>query len=584
MIHRVFSTLPTFKNLTFRPGLNVLVADRTAESTDRQTRNRAGKSSLLEIIHFTLGANAGQDSIFRNPPLTDFEFGLEFDLGPQKVIAQRSGDGSAKVYLEAANTADWPVAPKKDDGTLVISNEHWKDVLGAVWFKLNSLGPAGEENNHPTFRSLFSYFVRRETEGGLRHPERQSEVQGTWDQQVALSYLLGLDWTVAQKVEQVRTQEKALKELKKIAKEGALGDMIPSAGELKTQLVLAEEKVSSLRQTLGTFEVLPEYRSFEREASAITLEINELVDANTIDEQLIASMEGALKDEAPPAETDVDRVYAEAGVALPDAVRKRLEDVREFHQSIVANRRSYLTAEITAARQRINEREGEKQRRDRRRAEIMRLLQSKGALEQFQALQGELSRTDATTASLRSRLEAAEQLESKKVDLSIKRGQLAQRLQLNLKEQESRVVEAIRCFESVSQALYEDAGALTLSPTPHGLEIEIKIQGQRSRGIGNMQVFCFDMMLMRLAANRSLGPGFLIHDSHLFDGVDERQVGHALAIGAKQARESGWQYIVTFNSDNLPRTFPSGFNLADHVLPTRLTDARDDGGLFGTRF
>ena len=68
-----------------------------------------------------------------------------------------------------------------------------------------------------------------------------------------------------------------------------------------------------------------------------------------------------------------------------------------------------------------------------------------------------------------------------------------------------------------------------------------------------MQIFCFDMMLMEICQKQGRGPGFLIHDSHLFDGVDERQVAKALQLGAERAEASGFQYIVTMNSDALPK-------------------------------
>ena len=76
----------------------------------------------------------------------------------------------------------------------------------------------------------------------------------------------------------------------------------------------------------------------------------------------------------------------------------------------------------------------------------------------------------------------------------------------------------------------------------------------------------------------------MIHDSHLFDGVDERQVVGALAAAAKQVSACGWQYLVTMNSDVMPKTFPDSFDIAPHILPVRLTDASADGGLFGIRF
>jgi uncharacterized protein YydD (DUF2326 family) len=99
-----------------------------------------------------------------------------------------------------------------------------------------------------------------------------------------------------------------------------------------------------------------------------------------------------------------------------------------------------------------------------------------------------------------------------------------------------------------------------------------------------MQIFCFDMMLMRLCASWGMGPGFLIHDSHLFDGVDGRQVISALKVGAETADELGFQYIVTMNEDDAFKESIAGFNLSDYVLATVLTDATDDGGLFGIRF
>jgi len=46
----------------------------------------------------------------------------------------------------------------------------------------------------------------------------------------------------------------------------------------------------------------------------------------------------------------------------------------------------------------------------------------------------------------------------------------------------------------------------------------------------------------------------------------------------------GFQYIVTMNEDAVPVELPKGFYLQQYIVPTRLTDATDDGGLFGIRF
>jgi hypothetical protein len=75
----------------------------------------------------------------------------------------------------------------------------------------------------------------------------------------------------------------------------------------------------------------------------------------------------------------------------------------------------------------------------------------------------------------------------------------------------------------------------------------------------------------------------LVHDSQLFDGVDPRQTGRALAVGARLAQENGFQYLVTLNSDVLSE-LPAAFEIKTYLLPQTMTDATESGGLFGIRF
>lgn len=53
--------------------------------------------------------------------------------------------------------------------------------------------------------------------------------------------------------------------------------------------------------------------------------------------------------------------------------------------------------------------------------------------------------------------------------------------------------------------------------------------------------------------------GRVINDSHLFDGVDDRQIAEALHYSADIATTKlGSQYSVTMNSDDVPKQFPPG--------------------------
>jgi uncharacterized protein YydD (DUF2326 family) len=587
MIHLVTSDLPTFKSLQLRPGLNILLADKSAGATDRQTRNGAGKTSLIELIHFVLGADADKSSIFRSDALAEWTFELSIDIGSTRVTAGRRGAKPSLIAIDGDPTS-WPVQPTLNDnnGSFELENEDWKTVLGTLWFGL----PPRRENEErarfePTFRSLIPYFVRRQSAGGFLDPTRNAEKQQPWSQQVSISYLLGLDWTISQKLQGLRSQERMTSELRKAAKGGDLGALFEKAADLRTKLAVAEARAARLQEQIDTFRVVPEYTSLEREASALTQKLAANADENTVDRELILELRQALDVEAAPAVADLEALYKEAGVVLPGAVTRRYAEVEAFHRTIVANRRSHLTGEIDAAERRIAEREKQQQRHDQRRAEIMAILKAGGALESYNRLAAEGARVEADIRTLKLRLEAAETLESTKADLNLKRAQIAKALKDDIHDRAEFIREAILTFESLSEDLYEKAGSLTIADSNNGPLFEVNIDAKRSKGINNMQIFCFDMMLAILGKKRGRSPGFLVHDSHLFDGVDERQTARALQLGAQRAKEHGIQYLVTMNSDAIPKEgFDAGFRVDDFILPVRLTDATETGGLFGLRF
>ena len=573
MIQRIYSSLSSFKSLELKPGLNVLIAKKEAGASDKQTRNRAGKTSLIEIVHFLTGSEAGKDSLFRSEALVNASFGMEFDLGGERLRVERSGHQKSKIHIEGASFLN---------GKSSLSNSEWVELLGEKMFGLHQVPDT--DGRAPTFRSLFAYFVRRQLSGAFTTPEKQATMQQAGDYQVALLFLLGLDWRIASDWQKVRDREKTLAELKKAASVGAFGSIVGKASDLRTQLTVAEARLTGLRSQVAAFRVLPQYAELEAEADQLTRAINDLSNANVIDTATIGDLERATRAEAPPSLTDLQSIYAEAGVALPDVTIKRYDDVRSFHETVIRNRRDYLAGELDAAKQRVVAREQEKLRLDERRAAVMRVLQSHGALDHFSQLQGEAGRLEATVESLRQRFEAAEQLEGTKNELEIERNHLTLRLRRDFSEQRTRLSAAILAFEETSRRLYESAGSMTVEETSNGPTFQFPMQGSRSKGIKNMQIFCFDMMLMRLCASRGVGPGFLIHDSHLFDGVDGRQLISALKVGAETAQELGFQYIVTMNEDDAFKETVAGFDLRDHVLGTVLTDAIEDGGLFGFRF
>ena len=193
------------------------------------------------------------------------------------------------------------------------------------------------------------------------------------------------------------------------------------------------------------------------------------------------------KEEAGPVTLSADVGYIKLVVMHAAAVhgglvKRRYEHMKSFHESVVRNRKDYLSSELEAAQLRIELRDGEKAHLDQRRGEILGILRSHGALEQFLKLQGELGRLESEVESLRQRFEAAEQLERTKNELEIKRNRLTIRLRRDFAEQKDRLAEAIVAFEETSERLYESAGSMTVDETSNGPMFKFPMQGERSKG------------------------------------------------------------------------------------------------------
>ncbi|WP_373533045.1 ABC-three component system protein [Vampirovibrio sp.] len=590
MILLIDSDLPTFKAIQFHKGLNVLLSDKSPDSGAKQTRNSAGKTSLIEIIHFVLGGDAGKSSLPRNPALINHFFIGTFQLEESKITIKRSGKDPAKIWMSESTAERLGLAIHKDKntGATYIKNAAWKELLGHKMFALPAhlKGSAFDVLFSPSFRGLFPYFSRQRGSAAFFRPEKHNEKQQRVGWQVNLSYLLGLDWRIPVDLQQVRERESQLKELKQAAKSGAIGQVIGTVAELRPKVVLAEDRARKLKTELSNFQVIESYRELSNKAAKARTEMLAIERQAISLKETLNHLQNALEQERGPESTDLTRLYKAIGVELPGVAHRRFEEVAAFHNSVVENRRNYLQEEITGINAKISHGERVSAELNRERSEILKFLSGRGALEDFTSLQKNLAELEAEAAALRQRFQTAEILEGETTKLDIERANIKRRLQEDHHARKTKLDTAIRSIGNSISDLYDDrSGEFVVEATDNGPEFKITIQGDRGGGISNMEIFCLDQTLFAITGQEKRGPGFLIHDSHLFDGVDERQVAQALLLGKQTSEETGGQYIVMMNSDifdGLP--LPPDLDRESIILSTRLSDEGETGGLFGIRF
>ena len=579
MLNRLSADHESFKTFAFREGLNIILADRQLPADEeappqRRTRNGAGKSSIIDLIHFLLAGSA--EGALKSKALAEWSFELSLDVGPERLaVRRRAANSGFSIRRDVGSASD----------ATDITNAAWANRLGQTWFNLSGSRQAGAAS----FRQLISYFARRRRDGGYDDPVRTFRAQTNAVSETNLAVLFGLDAEVVRRfhqaknaLKQIQAAQKALRDLERSAPAGARRIDLEAA--LSAQIAAAALARDQLKARIDSFNVLPVFRELEHELAALNERGRDLSDEDVLDQESIdanrRAFEAEQQDRAPRLET----LFAEAKIVFPDVVQRRYEEVAKFHQRLIENRHTQLESEIASARRRIAERQPQRESVEVRRRQITAALRTGGPADELLRLRDELSDKDGIVRALEARLAEALRLEKQAEELQQAVEDATRALRQDRRERAAIVDHASRTFSEISERLYESPGQLAISANEQGLKFLPTMPSSQSAGIMSMQIFCFDFTMASLCRSRGMGPGFLIHDSHLYEPVDGRQFARALRIGAEYAKEIGIQYIVTLNSDELARAeTEGGEDFRPFVLDPLLSDV-PGGGLFGIRF
>jgi uncharacterized protein YydD (DUF2326 family) len=571
----------SFKTIEFKDGFNVILAERTDKSKDNDSRNGLGKSLLVEIIHFCLGSNIKEKVGLGVPELDDWTFILDMTLQGKKYSVSRNTKESNRVIIEG-DFSSWPIKPEKDEeNNYILKIREWTTLLGYLMFEVPI--DLSDEKYTPTFRSLFSYFCRRGIGGYQEHRKHYSQQQ-EWDIQVNNAYLLGLNWEYASKLQKLKDQEKLLGELKQAAKQGLLKDFVGSIGELEALKVNLKEQIEVDGKNLKSFKVHPQYYQIQADMNILTEKIHNLLNDNNISQQILEKYKENIGEEKVASYDKVKDIYEQVGIVFSDKITKRLDDVEKFVKEVIKNRKEYLDNEIKNLEQDIEKRHKEIETIIQKRSEQMAILSTHGALEEYSKLQERHTGIVNQLKEVEGRIGNIHKFEEGRSSSKIEKEQLLLLARRDLQAREAQKSRAIKFFNDNSQYLYAEAGLLSIDFKESGFKYDVEIKRSGSHGIEHMKVFCYDLSLIEIWSKKKDIPGFLFHDSIIFDGVDERQIARALELAKNESEDHHFQYICTLNSDMIPKKdLDKNFDISKYVVG-KFTDATDDGGLLGIRF
>jgi uncharacterized protein YydD (DUF2326 family) len=581
MIRKLYANKTQFKPVEFQTGLNVILADRNNTSSEKDSRNGIGKSTFISVLHFCLGSNLNK-KLLPVDEMQDWVFYIDIELNEIPITASRNIESPSTIFV-VGNFDKLPISPEVDDesGKYFYKMNDWRLLLGELLFGLKA---AYINKYKPSYRMLVSYFIRSGKDA-YSEPFTYLRNQKSWQKQIANAYLLGLKWEHASEVQELKDINNAVNAL-----EGALdAGVIKTKGEMESEKVRLQGEHDVMDKQLSDFKVHEKYKDIQTKGNDLTVSIHKLVNQNFTFSRKLSRYKESVASEGTPEESSVTKLFEDAGVTFNSGVKKSLAETQVFHSEIIKNRKLFLQAEINELDKTIIKNNQAIEELSNNRAEVVSILNSHRALEEFNLLQSKAFEIKAKLENIKLKISDIQEISTKKKEIKADRINIDNKIQIAHEELRNHWEEAIDLFNKNSLALYDDPGYLIINTSEKGsikenaFSFGVDIPRSNSEGVGRMKLYCYDLMLVDIFS-RNNEIDFLVHDSTMFDSVDSRQVAHALEHAHKKGVDSNFQYICTFNSNLVPATdFSEEFNINDFVR-LRLSDKNPENSLLGFRF
>lgn len=574
MFKRLSANRDEFTPINFKPGFNAMIAERAQDSTEQDSRNARGKSTLLMLMNYVLAGNLNRSLL----PLAEdkWEITLTLEMFGGTVTATRALANGRKLTIVADGPAHEVLIPWLSEGQITLGE--WKDVLGFALFRLE---PSFREvTGGISVRTLLSYVIRTDTP---KDPLKVLAQQGATSSREHVAFVLGLDWRVVHELAGIKKGLDQLKAITAASREGLVTTLRPEE-ELVLERATLKNEVEEWEQRVSGFRILEDPNSLVSRADDLTAEISRLRDEAVVDRRMRELYVSSLADTqpAPTAGQSVEALFDAVGAILADGFKRQISDVREFHASLLTNRRTFLRNEIESLNSRITDTAAELASLDDQRDNALRTLDAGGALDELNAMRIELGEAQARMAALDLQIEQARELvtrrEELKLEQSTKRNDATREL-ANSREKLDRISDL---FSQQMSRLYGRHAALTVSVDDGGYKFAIRATGSGSTGVDRMTLFCFDLTLLEEGITTAHHPDFLVHDSSVFDGVDPRQRAGALRFAQAMVESIGGQYICTINSNDIPDEVLGQSWFKEGTIRTILDT--EPGGLVGREF
>ncbi len=512
----------------FKDGLNLILSN-TNSLSQTSSHNNVGKTTLLRVIDFCLGAKTDEDiyidrefnrkdeALYEH--IKEFYFELKFRDG---LSVKRGIKNRTKLII---NDKEFSLK----DG---------QDKLKQLLFSFSK--------EKPTFRQLIQKFIRDNAKSMENTIKAFHETTSNADYEAIYLILFGF----LEISENINEKNQILKELKNIDNGLKYFKSTPRKA-LEAEIKIEKKNLIELEKQIKEYKFDEFFNIYEKDLSFLTKNIRDIKQKLSLlnfkldnSKKSLESLQYSIDAKA------IEYIYREANKFIPE-MQKKFEEVANYHNYIIADRGNYYKEQIYKLEKEIIENEKVLENLRKEESIYFKSVDGNPSLEDYNSMLNKKANLMENIAKKESDIKNIEKLENSKRELTDK----LSFIEKNIETQSIKYKDYINIFNEFfvenTKKLYGTEWYLYEDFDKSGKNREFKIDKVGISGTGEKkaEIVAFDLAYIEFIEKIGLPyPRFVTHDG--IDQISEHQKETIFEI----ANQINGQYILAINIDQLPQS------------------------------
>ena len=532
------------RDIRFHVGLNLIV-DKTPGVSGKETGNNVGKTTVLKLVDFCLGATAKGIFSDNENKRNEYKLVKEFLMNNKVLVSLVLKDdllqeASREVLIERNFLARKDKIQRIDGSSK--TDDEFEEALTDLLFP-------GHYGKKPTFRQVIAHNIRykdvsiNNTLKNLDHYTRDDEYETLY------LFLFGCDFEQGDTKQELRTQIGIEEGFKKRLE----SEQTKSAYE--TALALLQSEIEELERKKSSLNLNPNFESDLDKLNQIKYRIN-LTSSEIGRLELRKELISEARREIQAGESKIDlkqlqQIYRQA-TSLVSGIQKTFQELYDFHNRMVESKIRFITKDLPKIEKQLTAQREYLKRLLAEESELSAVIIRSDSFDMLEQLIIELNARYQKKGDYENTVRQLSTVDSKLAELSkelaaIDNDLFSDEFALKIKGQINKFN---RHFSSVSHELYGEK---------YALKVDTKIvKGRRlyeftafnlnfSSGKKQGEISCFDIAYTLFADEENIPcMHFLLNDKK------ELMHGNQLLKIAKLVNVKGIQFVASILKDKLP--------------------------------